>query len=212
MAFAKAENWGSLQALEEIKKELENWDSRSSYQSPELTKAISQIEALKKENQNLAEKANALSELQNQLNVLTAKENLLKNELLETESRLSKKDAKLDEMRKTSFEKMQKLQKEKNEILEQLKDFETTKKYLSYLEKIAFYTKTRHDYESSVIKLTSEQQDVLQQINMNKDFLVKGSAGTGKSLVLLKTLEKAINSLKSELHFETIENHFKKHS
>ena len=94
---------------------------------------------LKKENQNLAEKANALSELQNQLNVLTAKENLLKNELLETESRLSKKDAKLDEMRKTSFEKMQKLQKEKNEILEQLKDFETTKKYLSYLEKIAFF-------------------------------------------------------------------------
>ena len=76
--------------------------------------------------------------------------------------------------------------KEKNEILEQLKDFETTKKYLSYLEKISFYTKTRHDYESSVIKLTNEQQDVLQQINLSKDFLVKGSAGTGKSLVLLK--------------------------
>ena len=29
LAFAKAENWGRLQALEEIKKELENWDSRS---------------------------------------------------------------------------------------------------------------------------------------------------------------------------------------
>ena len=42
MAFAKAENWGRKQALEEIKKELENWDSRSPYQSPELTKAISQ--------------------------------------------------------------------------------------------------------------------------------------------------------------------------
>ena len=209
LAFAKAENWGRLHALEEIKKELENWDSRSPYQSPELTKAISQIEQLTKENQNLAEKANFLSELQNQLNVLTAKESLLKNELLETENKLSKKDAKLDEIRKTSFEKMQKLQKEKNEILEQLKDFETTKKYLSYLEKIAFYTKTRHDYESSVIKLTSEQQDVLQQINMNKDFLVKGSAGTGKSLVLLKTLEKAINTLKSELDFDSVENHFR---
>ena len=209
LAFAKAENWGRLQALEEIKKELENWDSRSPYQSPELTKAIKEIEQLKKENENLAEKANFLSELQNQLKVLTSKENLLKNELEEKQNKLSKKDAKLDEMRKTSFEKMQKLQKEKNEILEQLKDFETTKKYLSYLEKIAFYTKTRHDYESSVIKLTSEQQDVLQQINMNKDFLVKGSAGTGKSLVLLKTLEKAINTLKSELDFDSVENHFR---
>lgn len=209
LAFAKAENWGRLQALEEIKKELENWDSRSPYQSPELTKAIKEIEQLKKENENLAEKANSLSELQNQLKVLTSKENLLKNELEEKQNKLSKKDAKLDEMRKTSFEKMQKLQKEKNEILEQLKDFETTKKYLSYLEKIAFYTKTRHDYESSVIKLTSEQQGVLQQINMNKDFLVKGSAGTGKSLVLLKTLEKAINTLKSELDFDSVENHFR---
>ena len=209
LAFAKAENWGRLQALEEIKRELENWDSRSPYQSPELTKAIKEIEQLKKENENLAEKANSLSELQNQLKVLTSKENLLKTELEEKQNKLSKKDAKLDEMRKTSFEKMQKLQKEKNEILEQLKDFETTKKYLSYLEKIAFYTKTRHDYESSVIKLTSEQQDVLQQINMNKDFLVKGSAGTGKSLVLLKTLEKAINTLKSELDFDSVENHFR---
>ena len=209
LAFAKAENWGRLQALEEIKKELENWDSRSPYQSPELTKAIKEIEQLKKENENLAEKANSLSELQNQLKVLTSKENLLKTELEEKQNKLSKKDAKLDEMRKTSFEKMQKLQKEKNEILEQLKDFETTKKYLSYLEKIAFYTKTRHDYESSVIKLTSEQQDVLQQINLSKDFLVKGSAGTGKSLVLLKTLEKAINTLKSELDFDSVENHFR---
>jgi hypothetical protein len=53
LAFAKAENWGRLQALEEIKKELENWDSRSPYQSPELTKAIKEIEQLKKENENV---------------------------------------------------------------------------------------------------------------------------------------------------------------
>ena len=95
LAFAEAEKWGTLRALEELKKELENWDNHSPYQSEELTKAIAQIEQLKKENQNLAEKANAYGELQNQLNVVSARESLLKNELAETEARLSKKDAKL---------------------------------------------------------------------------------------------------------------------
>jgi len=209
LAFAEAEKWGTLRALEELKKELENWDNHSPYQSEELTKAIAQIALLKKENQNLAEKANAYGELQNQLNVVTARESLLKNELAETEARLSKKDAKLDEVRHKANEQMMNFRKEKEKILEQMKGYETTKQYLSYLEKVAFYSKTRHDYEASVTKLTSEQNYILEQIKLDKDFLIKGSAGTGKSLVLLKSLEKAVKEFNSQLDFDKGKNSFR---
>ena len=198
LSFAEAENWTNLDALNKLKRELDNWDSHSPYQSAELTKAIAQIKLLKSQNENLAEKVNNLEDLQNQLNLLTLQEKTLKAELALKQEQLSKKDSKVDELRKKS-----------NEIIAKLKDYETTKEYISQLEKIAFYTKTRHDYEASVIKLTSEQSEILEQIKLNKDYLIKGAAGTGKSLVLLKTLEKAINEIKQELEFNTIKNHFK---
>ena len=209
LAFAESEKWGALRALEELKKELENWDNHSSYQSEELTKAIAQIDQLKKENHNLAEKANAYNELQNQLNVVTARESLLKNELANTEARLSKKDAKLDEVRQKANEQMMNFKQEKEKILSQMKEYEATKQYLSYLEKVAFYSKTRHDYEASVTKLTSEQNDILEQIKLDKDFLIKGAAGTGKSLVLLKSLEKAVKDFNSQLDFDKAKNTFR---
>ncbi|WP_022931848.1 UvrD-helicase domain-containing protein [Treponema bryantii] len=202
LAFSRAEKWGELRALTELQKELQNWDSHSPYQSEELTKAIAQIEKLKKENENLAQKANDYSELQDKLRTVEAHENYLIIELAESEKSLSRKNEKLDELRKKNNEQFMKLKKEKDEILLQLKDYASTKEYLSYLEKVAAYTRTRHDYESSVIRLTPEQNEVLEQIFMNSDNLVKGAAGTGKSFVLLKTLEKAINELKSEFNFE----------
>ena len=99
--------------------------------------------------------------------------------------------------------------KEKEEIQLKLKDYEDTKKYMEYLERVAFYTKTRHDYEKSIISLSSEQAEVLEQIKLNRDYLVKGAAGTGKSLVLLKTLEKAMGELGGELSFAENRNSFR---
>jgi superfamily I DNA/RNA helicase len=52
-------------------------------------------------------------------------------------------------------------------------------------------TRTRADYEKSLIRLTPEQKKILEQIHLDSDFLVKGAAGTGKTLILLKAIEKA---------------------
>ncbi len=199
LAFAQAEGWKNHKALSELQKELAGWEAHNPYQSEDLTKAINQIEKLKKENENLAQKANDYNELKNQLSILTAREKLLESSLKENEERLSKKDARLNEIRQKANEQAMGYKKEKEEILLKMKDFESTKKYLSYLEKVSFYTKTRHDYESSLIKLSPEQNDILNQINADKDFLVKGAAGTGKSLVLIKALEKAVKNANLEL-------------
>jgi len=209
LAFAEAEGWTHLQTIKKLEKELENWKNHVDYQSEELKKAIAEIKRLKEENENLAQKANELKDLQNQLASLKARENMLKTELAETEARLSKKDEKLDKVRQNANEQYKKLKKEKEDVLERIKDYDQTKQYMEYLERISFYTKTRHDYERSIISLSQGQADVLNQINMNKDFLIKGAAGTGKSLVLIKTLEKAIKELGSELSFEENNNKFR---
>jgi len=202
LAFAAAEGWSNLQTIRKLELELDNWKNHGTYQSEELKKAISEITKLKLENENLAQKANQLNDLQKQLSIISARENVLKLELADTEAKLTKKDQKLDKLRQSANEQYLKIKKEREEIQEKMKDYDATKKYMEYLERVSFYTKTRHDYEKTIITLSREQSEVLDQINMNKDYLVKGNAGTGKSLVLLKTLEKAVNGLKSELCFE----------
>ncbi len=209
LAFANAEGWKNYQALDELKKELEDWDKHSPYQSEELKKAIAQIQRLKAENENLAKKTNDYNDLQNKLSLVEANEKVLQQNLTASEERLSKKDARLDEIRKKNNEQMMQFKKEKEEILLQLKDYESTRQYIAHLEKVAFYTKTRHDYESSVIKLSPEQNEILDQIKLDKDFLIKGAAGTGKSLVLLKALEKAMMDLSGELDFEKSKRNFR---
>lgn len=204
LAFAQAEGWDSLKTIKELAEELNDWQSHSSYQSPELKKAIAEISRLKSENENLAQKANEMADLENQLETISARERLLQADLAESEARLSKKDEKLDKVRQNANEQSMKFRKEREEILSKLKDYEQTKQYLEVLEQVAFYTKTRHDYEQSIITLSQEQSEVLKQINVNRDFLIKGAAGTGKSLVLIKTLEKAVNELKGQLAFEEL--------
>lgn len=209
LAFAEAEEWTHLETIKKLEDELTNWKNHEKYQSEKLKEAIEEINKLKSENDNLAQKANELSDLQNQLSIITAKENVLRQELAETEARLSKKDEKLNTVRQNANEQYMKFKKEREEILEKIKDYEDTKKYMEYLERVSFYTRTRHDYEQSIITLSREQQDVLNQINMNRDYLVKGAAGTGKSLVLIKTLEKAVNELKGELGFKENKNSYR---
>lgn len=63
------------------------------------------------------------------------------------------------------------------------------------------YTRTRYNYEQNITRLTREQQRVLDNISLHTDFLIKGGAGTGKTLVLIKSLEKAMALQESELDF-----------
>lgn len=209
LAFAEAEGWTHLQTIKKLENEVENWKNHEDYQSEELKKAIAEIKKLKEENENLAQKTNEYKDLKNQLDTLSAKEKVIKAELAESAAKISKKDEKMDKIRQNANDQYLKYKKEKEEILKKLKDYEETKKYMEFLERVSFYTRTRHDYEQSIVTLSREQSEVLEQINMNRDYLVKGAAGTGKSLVLIKTLEKAINELKGELAFEENPNSFR---
>ena len=83
-----------------------------------------------------------------------------------------------------------------SEYQELIKNFSRIRDYMR--EFFIFGFKTRNDFEHSILRLTSEQQEAVDRIKFRKDYLVRGSAGTGKSLVLLKAVEKLIDETKDE--------------
>ncbi|HAK46914.1 MAG TPA: hypothetical protein DCO79_13475, partial [Spirochaeta sp.] len=80
-------------------------------------------------------------------------------------------------------------------------ELKSADEYLNNLTRLTSYTRTRLDFERDVTRLTPEQQGVLESINLTDDFLIKGGAGTGKTLVLIKALEKAVSQEENELSF-----------
>lgn len=82
--------------------------------------------------------------------------------------------------------------KKKNVFLEE--KYADAEKYQEYFSKIFFYSRSRIAYEKSISQLSDEQKNILSCIKSdNGDFLIKGAAGTGKSLVLLKAMEKFLH-------------------
>jgi hypothetical protein len=61
--------------------------------------------------------------------------------------------------------------------------------------RFTIYTRTRRDYERSLMRLTAEQQVALDAITPGHDSLVRGGAGTGKTIVLLHAWGKARRDL-----------------
>ncbi len=108
---------------------------------------------------------------------------------LETErTKAKQKSERVDELRARLHE-----QKEAQKALSaRIAELEPAREYLANLTRVTTYARTRIDYERELTRLTPEQQTAVDLIRFDNDHLVKGAAGTGKTLVLLKALEKAV--------------------
>ena len=106
-------------------------------------------------------------------------------------------DSRYDSVRKERFEAESKLRSLTKEI-ELKRDAED---YLSRQRRLLGLSRSRKEYERFILKLTTEQREILDRIKLGSDadFLVKGPAGTGKTLVLIKAIEKARGADKLEL-------------
>lgn len=187
--FCRLAGIGTPERLEAIKHYIAAWDARKPMgalvEENELIRGLVRKETAA--NQTLADQVADLS-------VRAAVVEHLETALRVTELRLAEvtatsgaRNEKIDELRsekaRASFEF-----KEARTRLEQLSEAQD---YVDALRRMTVFTRTRADYERAVIRLTAEQKTILSQITLDKDFLVKGSAGTGKTLVLLKAVEKA---------------------
>lgn len=199
--FTKAERCENYPSVKKLEKNLESWNNKEPFfgKGEELQAAMKRIEELSNKNKDLSSKANEYEQLQKQYEVLIAQENFVQKQLESTSDKLAQKDAKVNDLRQKNFQTQSDLQNQKKQLQEQIEKFKETEQYISDVKRLSSYTRTRMDYEQSIIRLTNEQESIIDSINLNKDYLIKGAAGTGKSLVLIKALEKAVEDSNGQL-------------
>ncbi|MFW5786463.1 MAG: 3'-5' exonuclease [bacterium] len=183
---------GGAAPVQELGKSLDVWQERISVLEQRATLRLmqEQLQALQRKNAQLLSTVQEYEREQARLKGLEleiAKYNL---ELEARKHRLEKKDERVDELRA----ERSRLRSEKARLLKELEKYEELERYIHALGRFSVYTKSRMDYEQSLTKLTQEQRDAVDGISLEQNFLIRGTAGTGKSLVLIEALRKAVEN------------------
>lgn len=92
--------------------------------------------------------------------------------------------------------------RERGRQAEALSEYADLALYLQHMNRFSLYTRTRQDYEASVMHLTPEQKEVVDAVRPGRDFLVWGGAGTGKTIVLLHAFAKTLAEKAGDLAIE----------
>lgn len=199
--FATIFNLPNLVQINQLTENLKIWESRKSpaETAKELEKANQELKRLYETNADMAQKVEELDSKKKELELVSAK---LKTLQLDYEQQIAKNKQnknRIDELRHAKNDAEQENRKTQKELQSQIAKLSDAEDYINNLSRLACYTRTRYDYEQTLVHLTHQQQAIVNQVKFRRDFLVKGSAGTGKSLVLLKTLEKLIQQNKQIL-------------
>ncbi len=196
--FAEIFNFPNKEKIKELKSALVIWDERKSpiETARELEKANEELKRLTRENNNMADRVSELEKNKNELSNLESQLKRLQHDYDDEITRNKKNKDKIDELRRLKNEEEMKNRAAQKTIQEQISKLSDAQTYIDNLARMTCYTRTRYDYEQNLLRLTREQESIVNQVKFEHDFLVKGSAGTGKSLVLLKTLEKLIQKNK----------------
>ena len=185
--------------LAELRAGLQAWDDRRSplERSAELRRVRDELVAARQDNRRLLERlgpyersAALAAELGRKVEVLDAD---VRRQMQRADSKAERVD---DLSRALNDAKM-----ERARLLTELEGHRDLERYLEHLARFTLYTRTRRDYERSLMRLTPEQRDALDEIRPGHDFLIRGGAGTGKTLVLLHAFDRARKERDAELGF-----------
>ncbi len=177
-------------AVRELERSVQVWSQRTSV----LEKSAA-LQALQAELQSVQEKnAELLTQLSEyQLSQVELKQLGLQVEQVDLELQKSRrsveqKDTKIDELRA----ERRRLKEEQRQQAQKMRIFEQLSRYIDNLRRFSVYTRTRLDYERSLTRLTPEQLEAVEAVDGDHDILIRGGAGTGKSLVLIEALKKIL--------------------
>ncbi|MDA3937816.1 MAG: AAA family ATPase [Spirochaetia bacterium] len=195
--LAGIDNYKELPVLEES---LKIWEDRKCNweRMKELSFIGLQLSQSQKRNKEILDEVDELKSNQIQADHVHNQIESLNNQLEQEKSIKVKKDSRIKELRQKKHD----LECEKKKKDTRIIELEDAKVYLQNLSRLSNYTRTRFDYEQNITRLTKEQQRVLDIISLKDDFLIKGGAGTGKTLVLIKALEIALSLKGTELDFD----------
>ena len=196
--FAGIFNLPNKERIADLSSTLVTWNNRKTPMETaiELDKANKELKRLSLTNADMALKVTELEENKKELSSLNTKLYSLQQDYEQQIKKNRQNKEKIDELRKSRNDVEMENKKAQRTIQEQISKLSDAQIYIDNLSRMTSYTRTRYDYERNLLRLTREQESIVNQVKFEHDFLVKGSAGTGKSLVLLKTLEKLIRENK----------------
>ena len=190
VTFCKLAGIDSFSQVHLLNKSLEMWSERTS-----VLEATTVMRRMQEEICKLRNRTKSLLEQRREYEEL-------KEQRGEYQNRLSGYDREIRKVRETDRHRKERLDRlrrdrntliqERNELLTRMERYRDLERYLRYLGRLSIYTRTRMDYEQSISQLTPEQEQIVSSVNPNKSLLIKGGAGTGKSLVLIECLRRAL--------------------
>lgn len=183
--------------LETLRSSLTVWDEKSSpmEKSRELGKLRFDLFVSQRENSKLMQQAADARDAQARAEQLDADLKARTSELARERFRADGKAERVDALRA----ELNNLNVQKTALFKELSRFQDLELYVEHLNRFTVYTRTRRDYEKSLMRLTAEQQSALNAITPGHDFLIRGGAGTGKTIVLLHAYGNARRALSEEL-------------
>jgi hypothetical protein len=178
---------------------MELWKERSNRweEMQELQKANNVILRERRQNDKLSAELEELQALSKKYETVQKEKLQLELDMEELKIHKEERRDKIHSLRARRFE----IEKEKRGLSAKISELEVNNSYLLNLTRLSAYTRSRLDYERAVTRLTKEQENILDEMSFGSDFLIKGNAGTGKTLVLIKAVEKAREISSRELNF-----------
>jgi hypothetical protein len=186
-------------ALAALRANLQAWDEKRSpiERSAELARIRGELVAARQDNRRLLERLGAFERDAALAAELGRKVEVLDAEVRREKERADTKAGRVDELSRALNDATM----ERARLLAELEGYRDLERYLENLARFTLYTRTRRDYERSLMRLTPEQREALDDIRPGHDFLIRGGAGTGKTIVLLHAFDRARKERDSELGF-----------
>jgi hypothetical protein len=187
--------------LADLRRALESWEEKKSplEQSAELRRVQYELFLAQRDNKKLLAQTEQWAKDKWRLAELDGETMRLATELEREKERADAKAGRVDQLRK----ELNELTQQKRLLSAQLDTFRDLDLYVQHVRRFSLYTRTRMDYERSVMKLTPEQQQAADAVRPGRDFLIRGGAGTGKTIVLLHALENLRRQRDAELELKT---------
>lgn len=166
------------------------WDNRTSIveRSRELEAVHAELAALQSTNSRLLGQLADYEQRQAELARLEHQIGHATFELEQAQTRLKSRNDKVDRLR----HERARLRTERDELRKRMEGYQQLERYITSLGRYSVYTRTRLDYERTLMRLTPEQEEAVAAVGTDGDFLIRGGAGTGKSLVLIEALRRRL--------------------
>jgi hypothetical protein len=118
------------------------------------------------------------------------------------EVELAGKDAEIERLTRTAGqrkEKIDELRAQRHQLAQEAKAAESLLEQVAELRRaneallrLSVLTRTRRDFEQHILRLSQDQSQAVKAIKSDEDFMVRGGAGSGKTVVLLEALKRAL--------------------